>query len=101
MAPPIVVRHPLRSAIGQFRSRWFLVGWIVAIVAWGLHLGALSRAPLSIVQAVLSGGLVFLAVFAERFFGFELGRRQWVGVTITASELQQVLGAPLPKLVHN
>jgi hypothetical protein len=52
-----------------------LVGWIVAIVAWGLHVGALSLAPLSIVQAVLSGGLVFLAVFVERFFGFRLGRR--------------------------
>jgi drug/metabolite transporter (DMT)-like permease len=56
----------------------------VAIVAWGLHVGALSLAPLSIVQAVLSGGLVFLAVLAERFFGFQLGRRQWVGLTITA-----------------
>jgi drug/metabolite transporter (DMT)-like permease len=64
-----------------------LVGWIVAIVAWGLHVGALSLAPLSIVQAVLSGGLVFLAVLAERFFGFHLGRRQWVGVTITAAGL--------------
>ena len=53
----------------------------------GLHVGALSLAPLSIVQAVLSGGLVFLAVFAERFFGFHLGRRQWVGVTITAAGL--------------
>jgi drug/metabolite transporter (DMT)-like permease len=87
LAPPIVVRHPLRSAAGLFRSRWFLIGWIVAIVAWGLHVGALSLAPLSIVQAVLSGGLVFLAVFAERFFGFQLGRRQWVGVTITAAGL--------------
>ena len=87
LAPPIVVRHPLRSAAGLFSSRWFLVGWIVAVVAWGLHLGALSLAPLSIVQAVLSGGLVFLAVFAERFFGFHLGRRQWVGVTITAAGL--------------
>jgi hypothetical protein len=26
-------------------------------------------------------------VFAERFFGFQLGRRQWVGVTITAAGL--------------
>jgi drug/metabolite transporter (DMT)-like permease len=87
LAPPIRARHPLRSAAGLFRSRWFLIGWIVAIVAWGLHVGALSLAPLSIVQAVLSGGLVFLAVFAERFFGFHLGRRQWVGVTITAAGL--------------
>jgi drug/metabolite transporter (DMT)-like permease len=87
VAPPIRVRHPLRSAVDLFRSKWFLVGWIVAVVAWGLHVGALSLAPLSIVQAVLSGGLVFLAVLAERFFGFELGRRQWVGLTITAAGL--------------
>ncbi len=87
LAPPIRVRHPLRSAADLFRSRWFAVGWIVAIFAWGLHVGALALAPLSIVQAVLSGGLVFLAVLAERFFGFELGRRQWFGVTITAAGL--------------
>jgi drug/metabolite transporter (DMT)-like permease len=84
LAPPIQVRHLLRGAVGLFRSRWFLVGWILAIAAWGMHVGALSLAPLSIVQAVLSGGLVFLAVFAERYFGFRLGPRQWVGVTITA-----------------
>ena len=38
-------------------------------------------------QAVLSGGLVFLAVLAERFFGFHLERRQWAGVDITAAGL--------------
>jgi drug/metabolite transporter (DMT)-like permease len=87
LAPPVRARHPLRSAAGLFGSRWFLIGWIVAAVAWGLHVAALSLAPLSVVQAVLSGGLVFLAVLAERFFGFRLGRRQWVGVTITAAGL--------------
>jgi drug/metabolite transporter (DMT)-like permease len=84
LAPPVRVRHPLRSAAGLFRSRWFTVGWMVAVGAWGLHVGALALAPLSIVQAVLSGGLVFLAVIAERYFGFHLGRRQWVGLLITA-----------------
>ena len=83
-APPVRVRHPLRSAAGLFRSRWFAIGWVVAVGAWVLHVGALALAPLSIVQAVLSGGLVFLAVFAERFFGFRLGRRQWAGVIVTA-----------------
>ncbi|HEX5621180.1 MAG TPA: hypothetical protein VFX51_22335 [Solirubrobacteraceae bacterium] len=87
LAPPVRVRQPLRSATDLFRSRWFALGWLVAIIAWGLHVGALSLAPLSIVQAVLSGGLVFLAVLAERFFGFRLGRRQWVGITITAAGL--------------
>lgn len=87
LAPPIRIHHPVRSAADLFASRWFAVGWMIAILAWGLHVGALSLAPLSIVQAVLSGGLVFLAVFAERYFGFQLGRRQWVGVTITAAGL--------------
>jgi drug/metabolite transporter (DMT)-like permease len=87
LAPPVRVRHPLRSAVDLFRSRWFAVGWIVAVGAWALHVGALALAPLSIVQAVLSGGLVFLAVFAERFFGFRLGRRQWAGVIVTAAGL--------------
>jgi drug/metabolite transporter (DMT)-like permease len=83
-APPVRVRHPLRSAAGLFRSKWFAVGWLVAVGAWGLHVGALALAPLSVVQAVLSAGLVFLAVLAERFFGFRLGRRQWAGLVITA-----------------
>jgi len=68
-APPVRVRHPLRSAGELFRSKWFAIGWIVSLAAWGAHVGALSLAPLSTVQAVLSGGLVFLAVLAERFFG--------------------------------
>jgi drug/metabolite transporter (DMT)-like permease len=87
LAPPVRVRHPLRSAVDLFRSRWFAIGWVVAVGAWVLHVGALALAPLSIVQAVLSGGLVFLAVFAERFFGFRLGRRQWAGVIVTAAGL--------------
>jgi drug/metabolite transporter (DMT)-like permease len=87
LAPPVRVRHPLRSAAELFRSKWFAVGWLVAVGAWVLHVGALALAPLSIVQAVLSAGLVFLAVIAERFFGFRLGRRQWIGVIITAAGL--------------
>jgi drug/metabolite transporter (DMT)-like permease len=86
-APPVRVRHPLRSAAELFRSRWFALGWLVAVGAWGLHVGALALAPLSVVQAVLSAGLVFLAVLAERFFGFRLGRRQWTGLIITAAGL--------------
>ena len=84
LAPAVRGRHPLRSAVGLFRSRWFALGWAVAVAAWGLHVGALALAPLSVVQAVLAGGLVFLGVLAERYFGFHLGRRQWAGVIITA-----------------
>jgi len=46
VAPPIRARHPLRSAVGLFRSKWFAVGMAVAIVAWLLHVGALALAPM-------------------------------------------------------
>jgi drug/metabolite transporter (DMT)-like permease len=87
LAPAVQVRHPLKSAADLFRSRWFAVGWAVAVGAWALHVGALALAPLSTVQAVLSGGLVFLAVFGDRFFGLRVGRRQWAGVIVTAAGL--------------
>jgi drug/metabolite transporter (DMT)-like permease len=87
LAAPVRIRHPVRSAIALLRSKWFAIGLAVAVGAWLLHVGAVALADLSLVQAVLSGGLVFLAVFAERFFGFHLGRRQWIGVLITAAGL--------------
>jgi multidrug transporter EmrE-like cation transporter len=86
-APAVNMRHPLRSAADLFRSRWWSIGWGVAAVAFALHVAALTLAPISIGQAVLAGGLVFLAVLAERFFGFELGRRQWIGIGVVAVSL--------------
>jgi drug/metabolite transporter (DMT)-like permease len=86
-APDVDMRHPLRSAADLFRSKWWSIGWGVAAVAFGLHAAALTLAPISIGQAVLAGGLVFLAVLAERFFGFELGRRQWLGIGLVAVSL--------------
>jgi multidrug transporter EmrE-like cation transporter len=86
-APDVDLHHPLRSAADLFRSKWWSIGWGVAAVAFALHVAALSLAPISIGQAVLAGGLVFLAVLAERFFGFQLGRRQWIGIGLVAISL--------------
>jgi drug/metabolite transporter (DMT)-like permease len=83
-APDVELRHPVRSAIALFRSRWWTIGYALAIVAYVLHVGALTLAAMSLVQAVLAGGLVVLAVVAERFFGFELERRQWLGLLLTS-----------------
>ena len=86
---------PIASAIGLFRSKWFTIGLLVAIVAWVFHVAALALAPLSLVQAVISGGLVFLTVIAERCFGYTVGKRQWAGVGLTALGLV-LLAATLP-----
>jgi drug/metabolite transporter (DMT)-like permease len=94
-APDVSLRHPIASAVGLFRSKWFTIGILVAIVAWVFHVAALTLAPLSIVQAVISGGLVFLTVIAERFFGCTVGPRQWAGVGLTALGLV-LLAVTLP-----
>jgi drug/metabolite transporter (DMT)-like permease len=86
-AGDVDVRRPVQSAVALFRSKWFAIGWIVAVIAWLLHVGALALAPLSLSQAVISGGLVSLGLIAERYFGFELNRRQWLGLVVMASAL--------------
>jgi drug/metabolite transporter (DMT)-like permease len=83
-APAVDVRHPLRSAKSLLKSKWFAIGMGVAVGAWILHVAAMAMAPISVVQAVLSGGVVLLAVMAERLFGFEIRPRQWLGVAFTA-----------------
>lgn len=83
-APPVSMRHPLRSLSGLFTSRWWLIGWGIGFAAWILHVIAIAIAPLSLVQAVIAGGLVLLALPAERWFGFRLGRREWAGLGLSA-----------------
>ena len=83
-APDVNMHRPLRSAADLFRSKWWTIGYGVAFVAYLLHVGALTLASLSLVQVVLASGVVLLAVIAERFFGFELGSRQWWGVVLAS-----------------
>src|SRR6476646_10120532 len=58
-----------------------------AVGSWGLHVAALALAPMSVVQVALAAGVVFIAVMAERMFGFEVGPRQWLGLILTATGL--------------
>jgi hypothetical protein len=86
-APDVDPRRPLHSAVELFGSRWWTIGFLVALGAYALHVGALALASLSLVQAVLAGGLALLGVIAERWFGFDLGPREWAGVGLAATGL--------------
>lgn len=94
-APQVDMRHPLRSAKALFASRLFTIGMLIATGAWIFHVLAMSFAPLSLVQAVLAGGVVLLAIMAERTFGLKISRRQWIGIALTAGGLL-LLGLSLP-----
>lgn len=86
-ADPVCIRSPLRSARGLASSPWFAAGWGLAAVAWLVHVAALSMAPISIVQAVLAGGAVTLAVMSQRVFGHPVERRQWFALLLGGSGL--------------
>ena len=86
-APEINLRRPLRSVGELFRSRWWTIGFAVAAVAWVLHVAAMAVAPLSLVQAVIAGGLVLIAYPATRYFGHTLSLREWLGLGLAAAGL--------------
>jgi hypothetical protein len=95
-SPDVQISKPLQSAAALFRSRWWAIGFAVALGAWVLHVGALALAPLSLVETVISGGIVLLAWLAERWFGLHVSAREWVGLALIASGLA-FLGLTVPE----
>jgi drug/metabolite transporter (DMT)-like permease len=83
----IDVRRPLHSARGLAGSRWFAAGWGLAALAWLIHVAALSMAPISLVQSVLAGGAVTLAVMSQGLFGNTVARRQWLALLLGGAGL--------------
>ncbi len=86
-APAVSLRRPWRSSVELFRSPLYSLGILIALGSWGLHVGALALAPISLVQSVIAGGLVLLTFVADRLFGIAVTRREWIGVGLTAAGL--------------
>jgi hypothetical protein len=86
-APDVSFRTPLRSAGALFQSKWWSYGFALAALAWLLHMAALSMAPLSLVQAVIAGGLALLALPARHWFGITIGPRELLGLGLSAAGL--------------
>src|SRR5262249_1451123 len=73
-APEVEWRRPIRSSAALLRSKWYAIGMAVATGSWGLHVAALSLAPISIVQSIIAGGLVLVTILADRVFGLQVSR---------------------------
>jgi hypothetical protein len=86
-APEVNLSEPIRSSLALFRSPLYTLGIVIAMAGWGLHVGALSLAPISLVQSVIAGGLVLLTIVADRLFGIAVTRREWIGVALMAAGL--------------
>ena len=76
------------------RPRWVL-GTVVTLIGFPLHVAALLLAPLTVVQPVLSTGLLLLLAIAARTPGDSVGRNEVVGVVaIIAGVVGMTLCAP-------
>lgn len=60
------------------RGIWML-GFALMIISFALQAVALHYGQLSLVQPILTTELVFLAIVLAFWFGFAMGRREWLG----------------------
>lgn len=65
-------RRPVATLVSLLRSPLWAVGAVLGITGWALHIGALSHAPLSLVQAFVAGGLALAAPMAVVGLGHRL-----------------------------
>lgn len=74
------------------RQPVFLAALALNGLGFLLHVTALQRLPLFLVQAVIAGSVAVTAVLSTRVFGVRLRRRQWLAVALVVAGL--VLLAP-------
>jgi drug/metabolite transporter (DMT)-like permease len=94
-APLVSINRPLTSLRSLAASPWFAAGWGLAAFAWIVHIAALSLAPISLVQGVVAGSAVTLAVLSQRLFGDPVERRQWLALVLGGAGLA-LLAVTLP-----
>ena len=79
-APSISPLHPLFTLRSLLASRAWVAGLVVATLGWAMHVGALARAPLSLVQAFVAGGLALAVPIGRRLFRQVLERTELLGI---------------------
>jgi drug/metabolite transporter (DMT)-like permease len=86
-APAVTVRHPVSVLRGLIASRAWVGGLALGLSGWALHVAALTRAPLSLVQAFVAGGLALTVPAARRWLRQPVTRREAAAVAAMAGAL--------------
>jgi hypothetical protein len=94
-AVTVSARRPLRTLGALLRSPLWSLGAVAGFTGWGLHIGAMREAPLSLVQAFVAGGLALAAPMAALGLRRRLapGELQGLGLLVVAL-LLLALGMP-------
>jgi hypothetical protein len=79
--------HPLRTLRGLLSAPTWTAGAALGMLGWGLHVIALTRAPLSLVQAFVAGGVALTVPVARWWMARPIGRHEVAAVVALAASL--------------
>lgn len=80
--PPLSVRRPRKSLTMLLTNRSWIGGFAAESGGFLCYVGAVTLAPLALVQSLSAGGLGILAFLSSRMAGIRLTRRELVGVGV-------------------
>jgi drug/metabolite transporter (DMT)-like permease len=80
--PPLSVRRPRKSLAMLAKDPGWITGFAAEAGGFLCFVGALTLAPLALVQSLAAGGIGILAFLSSRVAGVKLTRRELVGVVI-------------------
>jgi hypothetical protein len=86
-APPVTPLRPIATVRGLLASSRWSAGLALGLSGWAMHVAALSRAPLSLVQAFVAGGLALTVPAARRWVGHRLAQLEGAAVVTMAAGL--------------
>ena len=81
-APRLTLRRPFAAARAIAGARRWVGGLSIGLLGWALYLAAVSRAPLSLVQAIAGGGIGLLVLLAAALGRVRPSRRESAGALV-------------------
>jgi len=85
--PPLSVRRPRHSLTLLLTSRGWVTGFAAESGGFLCYVGAVTLAPLALVQSLSAGGIAILAFLSSRIARVRLTRRELLGVAIAVTGL--------------
>src|SRR5437588_2068540 len=79
--------RPVATLVGLLRSPLWAAGTVLGVTGWAMHIAALARAPLSLVQAFVAGGLAIAAPMAVIGLNVRLTRSEWSAIVLMVGAL--------------
>lgn len=80
--PPLSVRRPRESLTRLLTCRSWITGFAAESGGFLCFVGALTLAPLALVQSLSAGGIAILAFLSSRLARMRLQRRELIGVAV-------------------